>query len=39
MTSADSLAEKEGYKPAVPVHLCFAKMVPSVAGFSGRIYH
>ena len=31
---ADSLAEKEGFEPSVPVHLCFALSGPEVAGVS-----
>jgi hypothetical protein len=32
------MAERRGFEPSVPVHLCFAKMVGQVAGFSGGIY-
>jgi hypothetical protein len=36
---ADSMAEREGFEPAVPVHLCFALLGAQVAGFSGKLYH
>jgi hypothetical protein len=26
--TADCMAEREGFEPSVPVHLCFAEMVP-----------
>jgi hypothetical protein len=30
---ADSLVERKGFEPSVPVHLCFALTGPEVAGF------
>ena len=35
--SADSVAEIEGFEPAVPFHLCFARIVRKLARFSRSI--